>query len=267
MSTPTVTILLPVYNAERFLKEAVDSLLAQTFTDFELLALNDGSTDGSEAILKSYNDPRLRIVPNERNRGLIYTLNKGIDMAFGRYIARMDSDDVCRPGRLAAQVAYLDAHPGVAVVATTLDMINESGAPLPPWPDDRAYTTPEHIRECLLRTNCIAHPSVMARAEVLKQYKYQEDQKEAEDYDLWLRLVADGKLVAKIDEPLLRYRYLDTGLTRKDRLSAFERLSRTKGKFLARRKQEGSMNAYCRRLQLQYYWDLARARAKKILGR
>jgi glycosyltransferase involved in cell wall biosynthesis len=263
---PTVSVLLPVYNSGRFLREAIDSVLAQTYTDFELLVLNDGSTDGSGAIINSYTDPRLKHLPNDRNRGLIYTLNRGIDLAQGTYIARMDGDDICRPERLAKQVAFLESN-NAAIVASTLEMMNESGAPLPPWKEDRACISPESIGECLLRNNCIGHPSIMGRTAILKQYRYQEDQKEAEDYDLWLRLVADGKIVAKIDEPLLRYRVLDSGLTRKDRLNAFERLSRTKGKFLARRRQEGTMNDYCRRLRRHYQWDLFRARIKKWIGR
>jgi glycosyltransferase involved in cell wall biosynthesis len=263
---PTVTVLLPVYNAERFLREAIDSVLMQSFGDFELLVLNDGSTDSSAAIIDSYDDPRLKHLPNDRNRGLIYTLNRGIDEAKGIFIARMDADDRCHPERFARQVAFLQHHEA-AVVATTLEMMDEKGAPLPLWPDDRAFTTPEGIRKCLLRTNCIAHPSVMGHASILKRYRYQEDQTEAEDYDLWLRLAADGLVIAKIDKPLLWYRVLQSGLTRKDRLNAFERLSRTKGKFLARRRKEGTMNQYCRRLQAHYRWDLLRARIKKILGR
>ncbi|TCJ17456.1 glycosyltransferase [Flaviaesturariibacter flavus] len=266
MNHPTVSVLLPVYNAGRYLREAIDSVLAQTFTDFELLVLNDGSTDDSEAIIESYKDPRLKHLANDKNRGLIYTLNRGIGLAQGRYFARMDADDVCHPERFARQVEFLESNEA-AVVATTLEMMDEAGAPLPPWADDRACISPSQIREKLLRDNCIAHPSVMGRAEIFKKYRYQEDQKEAEDYDLWLRLVADGHVIAKLNEPLLRYRVLAGGLTRREGLNAFERLARTKGKFLARRKADGTMNEYCRRLRSAYRRDLFRARIKKWLGR
>lgn len=263
---PTVSVLLPVYNAGRYLREAIDSVLGQSFSDFELLVLDDGSTDDSANVIRSYSDPRLRHLPNDRNRGLIYTLNRGIELAQGTYIARMDADDVCLPERFAQQVTFLEQNE-VALVATTLEMMDERGAPLPPWRDDRASVSPDSIREQLLRANCIAHPSVMGRADIFRRYRYQEDQTEAEDYDLWLRLVADGQRIGKIESPLLRYRVLAGGLTKKEGLSGFERLARTKGKFLARRKADGTMNDYCRRLQRQYRLDLLRARIKKLLGR
>ncbi|RYZ00078.1 MAG: glycosyltransferase, partial [Chitinophagaceae bacterium] len=259
------SILLPVYNAERFLREAVDSLLAQTFTDFELLALNDGSTDGSAAILNSYSDPRLRVLPNDRNRGLIHTLNKGIDVAFGRYIARMDADDICHPERLAAQVAYLDAHPEVAVVASTLDMMDEAGNPIAAWPEDRRHVSAAAIRAFLPVDNCIAHPSVLARAAEMSRYKYDAAQTEAEDYDLWLRMCADGLSIAKIDRPLLRYRVLATSLSRKDKLNADQRLALTKGKFLAQCRRDGKFNAFIARVAFYYSINKARALARRIL--
>lgn len=266
MTTPLVTVLLPVYNAERYLREAIGSVLQQTFTDFELLAINDGSTDSSEAIVLSFGDERIRYISNKGNKGLIYTLNRGIELARGQYIARMDGDDICHPQRLEKQVAYLQQS-SVALVASTVEMISENGSPLPPWKDDRQHTTPQSIRAFLLRDNCIAHPSIMARTEVMREYRYQSDQKEAEDYDLWLRLSADGQEIAKINEPLLRYRFLQTSLTRKEGLSAFERLSRTKSRFLAQRRKEGRMNAWCYRLSFYCALDTIRARVKSLLRR
>src|SRR2546426_3494714 len=106
MAGPVVTVLMPVYNGARFLANAMNSVLGQTFGNFELLAINDGSSDKTAEILASCRDPRLRIVDNGRNLGLIASLNKGLDLARGDYIARMDADDVCYPNRLAVQVAF-----------------------------------------------------------------------------------------------------------------------------------------------------------------
>ncbi|RYY67587.1 MAG: glycosyltransferase [Chitinophagaceae bacterium] len=267
MNPPKISVLLPVYNAGPFLAEALESVLQQSFGDFELLVLDDGSTDASAEIIASFTDPRIRYLPNDRNRGLVYTLNRGLELAQGTYIARMDADDVCHPERFAAQASFLDQHPEVAVVATFLDMMDEAGAPLPPWNDDRANSTPAEIRECLLRTNCLAHPSVMGRAELLRTYRYRPEQKEAEDYDLWLRLVADGYQLAKVPQPLLRYRVLTSSLTRKEGLSGFERRARTKRIFLQQRRASGTMNAWCRRLQVHYRMDVIRAYLKKWLRR
>ena len=116
-SQPVISVILPVYNAERFLREAIDSVLKQTFVDFEFIILNDGSTDKTEDIILSYKDPRIRYVKNEKNLKLIKTLNKGVDMARGKYIARMDADDISLPERFEKEVAYLEAHPDVAVVS------------------------------------------------------------------------------------------------------------------------------------------------------
>lgn len=263
MNNPLVTILMPVYNGERFLREAIDSLLSQTYRNIEILIINDGSTDQSGEIIRSYQDKRIRYVVNERNSGLIFTLNRGLELATGEYLARMDSDDVCAIERIGKQASYLEQHPDIAIVATTIEMMDEAGKPLPPWTDDRNNIHPEAIRRFLLKDNCIAHPSIMARTALLQRYRFQADQKEAEDYDLWLRLCADGHQIAKIDEPLLRYRVVATGLTRKEGLSAFERLSRTKGKFLAERRRTGKWNGYCRQLWLHYLWDRFRFQVKK----
>jgi glycosyltransferase involved in cell wall biosynthesis len=128
MSTPQVTVVLPVYNAEAHLAAAVESVLSQTFADFEVLAINDGSTDGSGAILTRYAaaNPRLRVI-DQPNRGLIEVLNRGVREARGRWVARMDADDVCLPRRLERQVAHLAAHPDVALLGGWVATIDEAG--------------------------------------------------------------------------------------------------------------------------------------------
>ncbi len=115
---PKVTVLMPVYNAEKYLKTAIESILKQTFSDFELLIINDGSTDGSEEIIRSFNDKRIRLFNNEQNLGIIKTLNKGLNLAKGEYIIRMDADDISLPDRLELQVKYMEENPGIGISGT-----------------------------------------------------------------------------------------------------------------------------------------------------
>ena len=124
---PTVSVVVRVYNAERHLREAVESVLAQTFADFELLAIDDGSNDASVAILESYGDPRIRIV-SQPNGGKIAAAQRGLAEARGRYVAILDADDRSAPERFARQVAYLEAHPDVVMVGSALGIIDERGA-------------------------------------------------------------------------------------------------------------------------------------------
>jgi len=118
MKEPKVTVLMPVYNGEKYLNEAIDSILGQTFKDFKFLIINDGSTDGTADILKSYKDSRIKVTNNEKNIGLTKSLNKGLKMAKSEYIARMDADDISLPTRLQKQVEFMDSHPKVGVCGT-----------------------------------------------------------------------------------------------------------------------------------------------------
>ena len=206
MAMPEVSIILPVYNGGPHLPKAINSILSQSFGNFELIIVNDGSTDNSKQVITSFNDPRIVYIANERNSGLIFTLNKAIDKASGKYIARMDADDICHTDRLAEQKKWLDEHSATSVVASTIEFIDENDQPAGHWPEDRASISAKSIRKKLPHDNCIAHPSVMARAEILKTYRYKAYQKNIEDYDLWLRLLADGKIIEKIEKPLLLYR-------------------------------------------------------------
>ncbi len=233
--TPTVTVLLPVYNAAGFIAQTIESILAQTFTDFELLLINDGSSDESVKIIEQFNDPRIRLVHNERNLGLIQTLNRGAALARGKYIARMDADDVALPQRLEKQVAFLEQNSGIHVVAAFVDFINTDGEVTGSWSTDRAANTEAAIQAMMPQTNCIAHPAVMIRTETLRQFLYSPAQKGAEDYDLWLRLLATGKRIAKIEEVLLHYRIHPASITvqLKAAVPLEKRLLRIKRKFAA----------------------------------
>ena len=127
---PQVTVFIPVYNRRAFIGPAIESMLAQTFEDFELLIVDDGSTDGGLEIMRSYEDPRVRVVANERNQGIPKTRNRGLELARGEYIALLDSDDVSVPDRLARQVEFLDRNPLYAEVGAWSQAMDESGTPL-----------------------------------------------------------------------------------------------------------------------------------------
>jgi glycosyltransferase involved in cell wall biosynthesis len=205
-----------VYNGQEFLTEAVQSVLSQTFTSFEFIVVNDGSTDGSAAILLSFNDPRIRIIENVRNLGLIRSLNIGLEAARGELIARMDADDICVPERFAKQVDFLDRDPDIGLCGTWLQIIGE----------DQRYTFPlthEEIKVALLEYNPIAHPSIMFRSRVIKEagLTYDIDFPGAEDYELWTRAIFLTKF-ANIPEPLLFYRKHSQQVTqnKKDEVAA-----------------------------------------------
>jgi glycosyltransferase involved in cell wall biosynthesis len=199
-----ISVLLPVFNGELFIAEAIKSILGQTFTDFELLAMDDGSTDRTFEILSSIQDPRLRIIRNAENLGLIRTLNLGIELARGEFIARMDADDIAFPGRFEAQVAFLEAHPEIAVVGTNIVVFEDEpakGLRLMPPPETAAQ-----IHWELLRVSCLYHPTVLIRRSVFSTEKpYDPAYAHCEDYELWLRLSRRFGL-ANITAPLLFYR-------------------------------------------------------------
>lgn len=201
---------MPVYNARAFLNEAIDSILNQTFSDFEFLIIDDGSTDDSMAIVESYLDPRIRFLPNEANRGIVYSLNRGLEAASGKYIARMDADDVSLPDRLALQSHFLDEHPEVALVGSNTILINATGDEL-----EREYypTSMREIRRAIFIHNPFAHGSVMIRGEAIRQVgRYDHRFLHNEDYDLWLRIARKHQL-ANLKEHLLKRRIHNSNIT------------------------------------------------------
>jgi len=183
---PRVTVLMSVYNGERYLNEAVDSILAQTFTDFEFLIIDDASTDCTPEILRGYDDPRIRIVTNEENLGLTKSLNRGLALAKGEYIARMDADDISVPERLEQQIYVLEKNSDIGVLGAAVQYIDECGKPLQilKWPQKDTL-----IKWKLCFMNPIAHPSAIIRRKLLiESGGYDEKITFAQDYDLWVRL-------------------------------------------------------------------------------
>jgi hypothetical protein len=206
-----VTVLMSVHDDLRYLPQAVDSILRQSFEDFEFLILDDGSADGSGDYLNALTDPRVRLVRNETNLGLTCSLNRGLDVACGRYIARMDADDVAMPQRLARQVEFLEAHAEVGVVGSSRVLIDEAGDVVAEAP---AAETDLRIRWKCLLGNPFAHPAVMIRRDVLERHalRYDETYRTAQDYELWTRLLAVAK-GHNLPEPLIGYR-LRAGISR-----------------------------------------------------
>ena len=209
MHDPRVSVLMSAYNEERFVRESVETILGQTLRDFEFIIINDGSTDGTRAILESYSDPRIRLV-HQPNLGLTKALNAGLRMARGEYIARQDAGDASLPQRLDRQVAYLDRHPDIAVLGAWMESIDEEGDCLGVW---TAPTDTWLIRWRLLFNNCLPHTAVMYRKRTVSALGgYDESSPLAEDYDLWMRLSRTSAM-ANISDVLVRYRQRDTGLS------------------------------------------------------
>ena len=199
---PKISVIMPAYNAEKYIKEAIDSILIQTFPDFEFIIIDDGSTDSTAEIVNGYSDSKIRFWPNARNMGVAATLNRGLDLACGEYIARMDADDISMRERFSKQVDYLDTHPNVAVCGTAIELFCNEAVIGTRFPS----TEPEKIKEDLFFSCGIAHPSVMMRrTAILDLGGYDPAFNGMEDYELWCR-VADKSKIATLSEILLRYR-------------------------------------------------------------
>jgi glycosyltransferase involved in cell wall biosynthesis len=207
---PRVSVVMPVYNTERFVGATVQAMLDQTFRDFEFIIINDGSTDGSLAVLESYakQDARIRLI-SRPNTGYIKALNEGLALARGEYLARMDADDLARADRLEKQVKTLDEDPALVAVGSAAMLIDEHGDPIGEAP---VPITHEQIEERHLRGGSgIHHPAVTIRTQALRDVGgYDESLQPCEDYDLWLRLGEVGKLL-NLPEPLLTKRQLVSG--------------------------------------------------------
>ena len=203
-SQPLVSVVMPVYNCERFLREAVESILNQTFVDFELLFVAGSSTDRTDIILESFQekDHRIKVIYEEQE-GLAAALNMGCLLAKGKYIARMDADDRCLPQRLERQVGYMETHPEIGILGTWAKYIDESGRQIE---SARILTNPKLIGFHLYFANCIIHSSVIMRREILEPLGfYNLEALYAEDYELWSRAMGITK-ISVLPEILLESR-------------------------------------------------------------
>lgn len=209
---PAISAVLPVYNGEAYVREAVESILAQTFTDFELIIINDGSTDGSGSILSELaaHDPRIVLV-ERANAGLVSALNEGIKRARADLIARMDADDVAVPERFALQLARMRAEPELGVLGSFIRIVDKTGR----FIRQGDYpVTPAETASFLEHGSPLAHPTVMIRKEaVIKVGGYRKVFSHCEDYDLWLRMSELGYAIANFPHPLLNYRMHGTNVS------------------------------------------------------
>lgn len=210
-----VSVLVPVYNSQDFLRETICSILNQTFGDFELILLNDASTDDSEKIIKSFDDSRIKYYKNEQNLGISGTRNRLMELATGEYWAVMDNDDISLPQRFEKQVAFLDENPDVAIVGTWLELFNKrpvKGL----FAKVKKFITNLGLVWCqpsdvsmkeLLRGNSCMHPTMMIRSSVIKgnNIKYNPELTPSEDYDLVRQVLLTGFRVCNIREVLFRY--------------------------------------------------------------
>jgi FkbM family methyltransferase len=209
---PVVSVVLPVYNCPRYVGQAVESILAQTCADFELIVVDDGSEDETPDVVRRFTDPRIRLV-TQANRGLAGALNRGIELARGRYIARQDQDDVSFPERVAKQVAFLDAHPRCALVGTWAEIWRGDER------TDRVHAHPSdnaNLKFQLLLNNPFVHSSVMIRRAALDRvgaYSTDPGRQPPEDYELWSRVAREFE-VANLPEVLHIYREVEGSISR-----------------------------------------------------
>ena len=199
---PLVSILMPVYKTAPYLREAMNSMLCQTFQDFELIVLDDCSPDNAEEILDAYDDPRIVRYKGEKNAGLSNVLNVGIGMARGKYIARMDSDDISLPQRLQVQVDYLEKHPDVDLVSVGMRLF---GAKEGTWIRE---LNPEKVKIEALFHSPVLHASSVWRKEAFEKQglRFRQEMVPAEDYDLWVRAMLKGLKLVNLPVVLYEYR-------------------------------------------------------------
>lgn len=218
--SPRVSVVIPVYNRAHYVRTAIDSILAQTFTDFELLVIDDGSSDNTCDVVHSYADPRVQLIRNEENLGIPVTRNRGLALARGEYMAILDSDDYAYPKRLAKQVAFLDAHPDHVVVGAWAAWMDSDGQPLKKV--KRRPVNAEDAAATLIFRSCLQQSAVMGRTEVLRRYGYREDFDMSSDFELWVRLAEHHK-IANLAEPLVSYRVHGGRTTRQKATRVVER--------------------------------------------
>ncbi len=210
MTRPLISVVMSVYNSEKYLSEAIESILNQTYTNFEFIIVNDGSTDSSFDIIQKYakNDERIVLISRE-NKGLPFSLNEGIKKARGKYIARMDADDISLPTRFEEQVKFMENEPNVGVCGSCIKIF--ANGCKKKW---RVPITDDECKMSLLVGSCFAHPAVMIRKSVLEdnQIFYDENLYTAQDYALWISLSGLTKF-ANIPKVLLHYRKLESSIS------------------------------------------------------
>ena len=204
---PKVSVLMPAYNAEKYIALAIESILSQTFRDFEFIIINDGSSDNTEKIILSYEDSRIRYIKNESNIKLIATLNKGFDLCRGQYIVRMDADDKSLPNRIQKQVEFMDQHHEIGLCGTAFDSFGFINGPYF-YKSDDADIRIRFLHECHM-----LHPSIILRSEIIRQHNLYMTILHGEDLDFFIRIAEHTKL-ANLPEILIRYQQLPESMSK-----------------------------------------------------
>jgi len=198
-----ISVVMPVYNAATYLRASIESILAQTYANFEFLIFDDGSNDNSLDIIESYQDSRIRVIRNVTNQGLIDTLNKGLQQAKGTYIARMDADDISLPHRFAEQVAFMEAHPAIGVCGSWVEYLGQHEGTVMQYPTEHDQI----LTHIFFNKATFCHPSVLLRNAVLQKHQltYSSVYPHAEDFAFWIALHRHCRL-ANIPQVLVKYR-------------------------------------------------------------
>ena len=235
ITRPLVTVLMSVFNGETYLKKAIDSILKQSYSDFEFLIINDGSSDKTAEILEheAKRDSRIKVIDQD-NQGLVASLNYGLKKASGQLIARIDADDIAYPHRLEKQVTYMAEHPDLLALGSAITLIDDQGRTLK---QINYPTGTQEVRSAMMLGSKLAHPAViMRREQVLQIGAYREACRHAEDYDLWLRLLELGE-IDNLNVPLLYYRQHDEKISLKE--SFAQRLATECAKFAYQMRKNG----------------------------
>jgi len=217
MKTPELSIIMPVFNREEYVEEAITSLLSQTYSDFELIIIDDASTDNSLQIISSFSDPRVRIFKNAQNHGIVFSRNKGLQMARGKYIAPFDSDDISMPDKFRKQIDFLEANPDFGMVGCWVKLIDDKSELLKKkW---ILKSKPESIPAKLMFRNFFAQPAVVMCREAIPKGGYVEGYNIGEDYRMWVDIVKNHKAY-NLPEYLVKCRVHDENITKGDSLES-----------------------------------------------
>ena len=264
---------MPVYNAEKYLVAAIESILQQTYRGFEFIIVNDCSADGSDAIIRQFSDDRIIYKQHAQNKGVVQAMNTGIAVATAPLICIMHADDIALPQRLELQKNWMDAHPETAVLAGKTLPVNETGNPAATWKMDEKISRRADIKRVMKWENCITHSTVMIRRDILNKYGYDTSQQlpeyAVEDYPLWLSLLADGYAIDKLDTPLIQYRVHSQNTTHVHyrKINPYYLYYQTKRIYLRMRRQQGKYNRYDRAVFLTMWADRIRAWMKDVKDR
>jgi len=201
MNSPIISVIVPIYNGALWLPETLESFFRQSFQDFEIILIDDASTDNLKSVLEKINCERLSVLQLEVNSGVANARNRGLAVAKGKYVAFCDADDICQPERLAIQLDFMEKNPDVGICGTAFTCFDEQDREMVQNP-----TTNLAIRRRLMSRNCFGMSTVMGRTELLLRYGFDQQMVPSEDYDLWTRLASDCVGMANLPINLMRYR-------------------------------------------------------------